>query len=73
MNKKTLALLSALTVGTFCLGHAHAAESKAYPDGYAAHWQHNNMLFSVSAKNIGRPEFMHLLSGGLIELSKNYF
>lgn len=49
------------------------AESKAYPDGYAAHWQHNNMLFSISAQNISRPEFMHLLSSGLIELSKTYF
>lgn len=49
------------------------AESKAYPDGYAAHWQHNNMLFSISAENIGKAEFMHLLQNGLVELSRNYF
>ncbi len=49
------------------------AESKAYPDGYAAHWTYNNMLFSISAENIGKPEFMHLLETGLVELSKNYF
>ncbi|BAL81993.1 hypothetical protein SELR_02850 [Selenomonas ruminantium subsp. lactilytica TAM6421] len=49
------------------------AESKVYPDGYAAHWTYNNMLFSISAENIGKPEFMHLLETGLVELSKNYF
>ena len=49
------------------------AESRAYPDGYAAHWTYNNMLFAINAENIGKPEFMHLLETGLIELSKNYF
>jgi hypothetical protein len=49
------------------------AESKAYPDGYAAHWTYNNMLFAISAENIGKPEFMHLLTDGLVEMSKNYF
>jgi hypothetical protein len=27
----------------------------------------------LSAENIGKPEFMHLLETGLVELSKNYF
>ncbi|SHK48448.1 hypothetical protein SAMN05216582_10584 [Selenomonas ruminantium] len=65
-HKKTIAGLP-VSVATV------PAESKAYPDGYAAHWQHNNMLFSISAENIGQPEFMHLLASGLVELSKNYF
>ena len=49
------------------------AESKVYPDGYAAHWSHGNMLFSISADYIGKPEFMHLLKNGLVEMSKIYF
>ena len=49
------------------------SETGVYPDGYAAHWTYNNMLFSISAENIGKPEFMHLLETGLVELSKNYF
>lgn len=49
------------------------AERKTYPEGYAAHWTYNNMLFAVSAENIGKPDFMHLLEDGLVELSKNYF
>lgn len=49
------------------------AKSKVYPDGYAAHWRHGNMLFSVSADYIGKPEFMHLLKNGLVEMSKIYF
>ena len=31
------------------------------------------MLFSISADNIGQPEFMHLLKNGLVEMSKIYF
>ena len=42
-------------------------------NGCAAHWTYNNMLFSISAENIGTPEFMHLLTNGLVELSQNYF
>lgn len=49
------------------------AESKVYPEGYAAHWSHGNMLFSISADYIGKPEFMHLLKNGLVEMSKIYF
>lgn len=49
------------------------AESRAYPDGYAAHWTHNNMLFAVSAENMGQPEFMRLLEKGLLETSEIYF
>jgi hypothetical protein len=41
--------------------------------GYAAHWTHNNMLFSVSGENMTYREFGRLLSNGLLELSVNYF
>ena len=41
--------------------------------GYAAHWTHNNMLFSVSCENMTYREFGRLLANGLLELSLNYF
>lgn len=41
--------------------------------GYAAHWTHNNMLFSVSGENMTYREFWRLLENGLVELSQNYF
>ena len=47
--------------------------SKTNPDGYAAHWQVGDMLYSVSADHIAQPEFMHLLKTGLLDLSQHYY
>ena len=40
---------------------------------YAAHWTHNNMLFSVHGEKLTYSEFWRLLNYGLVELSQNYF
>lgn len=48
-------------------------KSKTNPDGYAAHWQIGDMLYSVSAEHIAQPEFMHLLETGLVDLSAHYY
>lgn len=50
-----------------------ADKSKTNPDGYAAHWQIGDMLYSVSAEHIAQPEFMHLLKDGLLDLSEHYY
>lgn len=49
------------------------ALSKAEPDGCAAHWSVNGMLFSATAEHISQPEFLHLLKTGLIDLSRHYY
>ena len=46
---------------------------KDMPIDYAAHWTHNNMLFSVSGEKLTYREFWRLLEHGLVELSQNYF
>ena len=43
------------------------------PVDYAAHWTHNNMLFSASSENMTYREFWRLLEHGLVELSLNYY
>ena len=47
--------------------------SQTNPDGYAAHWQIGDMLYSVSAEHIAQPEFTHLLKTGLLDLSQHYY
>ena len=49
------------------------AASKAEQDGYAAHWSVNGMLFSATAEHIAKPEFLHILKTGLVDLSRHYF
>ena len=42
-------------------------------NSYAAHWRHNNMLFSVSVENMTNREFRRLLEYGLAEVTINCF
>ena len=52
---------------------AEVPDEKNKSVGYAAHWQYNDMLFSVSGENLTYREFWRLLEHGLVELSQNYF
>ncbi len=52
---------------------AEVPDEKHVSVGYAAHWRHSNMLFSVSGENMTYREFSRLLETGLVELSLNYF
>lgn len=52
---------------------AEIPKENTAPVDYAAHWTHNNMLFSASSENMTYREFWRLLEHGLVELSLNYY